>query len=467
MILKMSKNIFQYIIMNIILILLAAISALFVGNGYIIYLLIAGTILFILSMVMKRKLLLDFVFFSMLTYVWIYEIILHYLKIQIHIEIEYLFLIPIFVLFIRDFPKISKCNAYKLIFLLLLIYLMYGGISGKTSLLFGLETMLPYIIAVMMYYIVLAEENYHFKSIYKFIYIICAAATVLQTAVGFNVDQRNGLFGVFGLGAYIPFLMAYPIDTYSKWLMKEKKTKELLFSLIISVVLFFCIESKIAIIIMGLCMILLPVLRQKISVRNMVTFILVFVSLPFLFRAIIEIYPSFGNLLSLNGIYEYFFGNNNWGVYRYGRFEALTIVYGEQNIFNRIFGNGLGTAIPLNDVFRSEAGFEYYVPYFMKEYGSNQGYHLTGLSQVLLDGGIVFFIIFTVILICYFSKAIKGIHFRNKNIFVTSSVCFSMLFLILYSFIYGNIVSHFRYMALVGGVFALLDKQKGENITYE
>lgn len=468
--LVLHKRYINYFTISVLLIVDAIIAAC-VGKSEFaqsVYCLCNVLILFIVSMKLSYSKVFEFIILFFLIYFYSLEVLLHYLKIYVNINFKYLILVPIILLYLRVF-KLRKYSENNLVLSLLYIVLVVNVFVTLLNPYSSFELWaknISFYIAFLFMYEICARLDLDIKILYKTIYYICILMTIVQFLAGFNNDTRNGLFGVFGLGVYSMFLMFFPIEKYAQWLVGKCSFKEMMIPTVMSLVGYLLTENKTGLILITLNCIFLAIITKKITLKKLLLPVILVGFSPFLFRIVIWLYPKFQFFeFSLKFFFNYLMGNSNWGVYKYGRFESLGIVFQNFNGIEKLFGLGIGNSTPLNTVFYSEMGIHSTIPYLASQYGVNHGYILTGLSTLLLDGGYLLLIPF-VILICFtFVKSIAKCIACSSNEFALNASIMAVLSVIMYEFLYSNSVSGFGPMIMIGivlGFSARIHCKKGK-----
>lgn len=454
--LKLKLN-YSYMYYSLIVLALL-IDVLFLGfikENYFLFSLYVIINILIISIYFLKCSVTDSIIFSilfMLFYSWFIDIFIHYLGKKIILEAEFLFIVPLLLSCLKIKGKkidffLSFCVFYLPISFLIMIF------NGKVDIINYLRFSVN-ICAFICYYYLFQNItiNRKLKKLYTFVFVICFFTTILQTAVGFNMDTRNGAFSVFGFGAYTIFIMIYISYKTSRFISKKEGFFSFCFAIVIATIIYICTESKGALIIMYINIGLMSLLRKGISKRKILLISLGILSLPIAYDLLIKFNPKFSYLTNLESIIRYHFGNNNWK-YEYGRFEAIVNVFSEQDWPTRLFGIGLGSSTPLYTVFYNELGRIPFFPYYIKQYGYYYGYQHTSISTLLLDGGIFLAIVIVIMLLKKFYMTAKEVYLKNKNI--VYSLQFGVMVYLLYYFSYANILKDFRAMAITAIVFAM------------
>ena len=242
--------------------------------------------------------------------------------------------------------------------------------------------------------------------------------------------------------------MCYPVYNLCLWLKKKTSIWNLLLSLCVAITIFICTENKASIVLLLISMILLTIIDRGISLKKIIMLVIILLTISISYKLLIKFYPFFSYLNNLDTIYNYFFLNNNW-LYQYSRFESLKIVFKGIEIFDKIFGIGFGASTPLDTTFFNELGRANYIPYYVELYGSNHGFHLTSLSTIILDGGIIFMgiiIMFFIRTLTMNLKKLRSKLIKDKSIYFIkiATIVFSIFYIG-----YGNVFTNFRTTAII------------------
>lgn len=455
-----NKKYIEYSFLNLILVADALLLKLFSFNigMFCIYLICNCIFMGMYTLKRSSKFGIELTIFTMLTYVFFIEIMIHYFKWNVYIEAIYLALVPLTILFIKS---IKKNNLELVFFLSIIIINFIVSCVNSVSILFFIKSSVPYIVFIMIGNIQ-KSNKYNFKCIYKYIFIICILITTFQTVVGFNRDTRNALFGVFGLNAYSFFILCYPVYTISMWLNHKSNTKNVIISIILSLYIYICIENKMMIVLMFAILAVIPLLSKKVNIKRLAIPIICIIMIPEVYKIFLHFYPKFQYLITFDKVFEYFFGNNNW-LYKYGRFESLSIIYDNISNFTKFIGKGIGSSTPIDVVFMQELGRKYYVPYYITVYGANHGYQLSSISTTILDGGYFLLTIVVIILLKKFVTAIKHLKKHDYKNNVLGSIQYAGVIAVTLYYVYSNIFVSFKTMFIVALILSL----KTENLFEE
>ena len=294
----------------------------------------------------------------------------------------------------------------------------------------------------------------------NYIFVICFVLTLFQTVAGFSVDTRNGIFSVFGWGAYTFFIMFYFLYYYNEFLNKKINFVKLLSIIAACLILYIVTESKAAIIVFVANIAIITIIRKGISLKKILIVLIAICMIPMTYKLLLIFNPKFAYLNNINSIIRYYTGNNNWK-YKYGRFEATKNVYSNLNTINKLFGTGMGSSTPLYMVFYKETNRDKLFPYYIQKYGYYYGYQHTSTSTLILDGGLLLFIIVVAFILL---NLIQSIMQTNKDITNKKSfIKFGILIYLLYFFTYANVLKDFRTMAILGLVLSLNTYKKSIN----
>ena len=452
---KLIKDYIHYIGI-IFIIFLDALGLYFIGNNITIFCLYVITNIICIGIYCYRRSITDNVIFSilfMLFYTWFIDIFIHYLGFKVIFEAEFLFLVPLILTCI----KLGKRNKTKFVLfaaIYILINTLIAFVYGKVDLYSYLIFMVNILTFICFYYIFsVISMNNKLVDFYCFLFFITSLVTILQTILGFHQDTRNGVFSVFGFGAYTIYIMTFISYKIARYVLNVDKLNQLLIALFICTVLYICTESKAAIVIMYFNIVMLYMIRKNISTKRVFSIVIGIISIPLSFRLLVKFYPRFSYLFNFNAIFRYFTGNNNRRLYEYGRIEALKNVFSDLDIIPKIIGTGFGSSTPLYAVFFEELGRIERFPYYIRMYGYNYGYQHTSMSTLLLDGGLILASIITFCLLFYFVKTCYYSYHHKNNL--TSLMKVGVLVYLLYYFSYANILKDFRAMAITGIILGL------------
>ena len=121
----------------------------------------------------------------------------------------------------------------------------------------------------------------------------------------------------------------------------------------------------------------------------------------------------------------------------------------------------MGSSTPLYMVFYKETNRDKLFPYYIQKYGYYYGYQHTSTSTLILDGGLLLFIIVVAFILL---NLIQSIMQTNKDITNKKSfIKFGILIYLLYFFTYANVLKDFRTMAILGLVLSLNTYKKSIN----
>lgn len=459
---RFNKSYLEYICM-VFVILINSLVLILVGDSKILFgIYLISNMCFLLPLCIRgtKEFNMRLAIFMMIFYSYFIEVYIHYLHMNVFIEAEFLYIIPLMATFIKSYN-----NKYLLpiISALLVIFLNFIISINYVSIAFYIKSIIP-IVTFLLFYYSSKECNLENKKIYIFIFLVCLTLTLLQTAIGFNRDTRNGVFGVFGLNAYSFFIICYPIYTLTRYLKKEVKIIQLLISILITVGILICIENKAAIVMLFIIIFAVTIISGKFSVKKiLITLMIPIVSL-LSYKAMIKYYPFFSYLNNFDSIYKYFFENNDKINYKYGRYESLSIVYKNLDNITKLTGSGSGSSTPLDTVFFTELNRVNYTPHYIEIYGNNHGYHLTTISTIILDWGLFSLVLLVIIILLKIIKEAKNIASIKEKENNINYIKFAVLILLIFYFSYSNILVNYRTMAVIAillGINNIMAK-KGE-----
>lgn len=438
--------------------------AMICGNfsvGKAVYIIFNVMILGAVSYKVSNQKLFEIIVIMALVFFYGLEVVLHYMHCYVDIDYKYLIIIPLFLLFIKS-QRMKRAHENRLASVILLGVLL---VNCEVALLSSNINFGLWIKSIGLYLVFLltlescARNEFDIEFLYKLVFYISILITVVQAVVGFNNDTRNAFFGVFGLGAYGLFLMAFPINEYSKYLYGKQKLSAVIRITLLTLIGYLATENKTGIILLVFNYILLAILSRKVSLKKFVIPVIAIGSIPILFRIVIALYPKFSFFkLSLSFFWSYIMGNSNWGVFKYGRFESLGIVFATFDIPQKIFGLGVGSSTSLNEVFYAEMGKNITQPYLARLFGENHGYALTGLATILLDGGFILLIPFLIFIFRALTTSLKYCLTKSWKQFSENATLLAVLSFFLYEFFYGNCVVEFDSMIMAGVIFGVASR---------
>ena len=133
----------------------------------------------------------------------------------------------------------------------------------------------------------------------------------------------------------------------------------------------------------------------------------------------------------------------------------------------KITGTGLGSSTPQARRFYLEANREPYIPYYIALYGYNHGFHLTGISTLILDGGWILLIIVIITILNFLRKTIIQLRSKNEGDFYSASIKFNAMIVCLFYLIYSNIFNTYKMLVIVAFILGIksnmLDNKNSEN----
>lgn len=449
-----NKNYILFCFIAVVLLIDSAFLLVIKENKIMFSIYIIINLLFMIPILVKQKAEICVIIsiFMMLFYTFFIDAYIHYFKQSVMFEAEFLFLIPLIIGMMKIRNKESKLFA-----LISFVYLVFNLIilitERKVAFINYMYFLINIISFIGLYYVFSnIEITEKFVDLMHFIFYISFLLTIFQTAVGFNTDTRNGIFSVFGWGAYTFFIMMYFLYNYNGFLNKKITISKFIINTILCLILYICTESKAAIIMLVVNIAMISLIRRGFSFKKIVIIIVAICMIPLVYSLLIKFNPKFAYLNNIDAIVRYYTGNNNW-LYKYGRFEAIKNVFGNVNTRTKIFGAGIGASTPLYMVFFNELGRTQIFPYYIKIYGYYYGYQHTSASTLLLDGGIV---LFSIVIVFILIKLIQSMKQTSSNINNSKAfIKFGILIYLLYYFSYANVLKDFRAMAIIGLILGL------------
>ena len=451
---KINKNYINYLITTLFL-LLDAIPLLVIKDNTIL-----GVLYFIFKLVFIYFYCLkcsveDSAIFSILFilfYTFFIDVFIHYFHKIVIFEMEFLFIIPLLITYLRI--KNNRSKVFSILSILYIVFnaflfLFYHKVDFTNYSMFMVN-----IFSFIGFYYIYSNLDGTKKLIdlYKYIFCVSFLLTIVQTVLGFNEDTRNGVFSVFGWGAYSFFIMIFFMYNLRKYLYKEKSLLYFVFITFICLLLYICTESKAALVVMFINIVFLLIARKGLTYKQLFFLILGILLVPLSYKLLIYFTPKFSHLNNIHNIIRYFVGNNNTR-YEYGRFEALSIVFSKNDYFKQIFGIGFGGSCPLYKVFFEELGRAPLYPYYTVVYGYKFGYQHTTSAILLLDGGLLLFSTVVIFIINKIVDTVKKVRIDDNN--CINIIKFGVLVYLVYYFVYANVLKDFRIMALLGIVLGM------------
>lgn len=339
-----------------------------------------------------------------------------------------------------------------------LVIIGFVIIGGFISIILNGGRLVDFVNGVRIYfryiplYIVFSNYEIHYKSLYKNIYISNIALFSMEILINAHQDFRNGIFGMLGAFSFVAFITFYLAYALVAFLNGEINLYKFIFVLVLNSVLLALAEHKAAILIMYLFISIIIILKRGDVIKRMFTIFLAGFGLVAAMRLMVYYFPKFALYSDLKtiipyAIEHYFLGNSNQVDYDMGRFEAMSYISGleHNNIFEKIFGNGLGSSIPQERwfYFSSKESYQSVIDFPMSQlfekYGTNIGYHLSSFAYIFIDGGYASVIICILLLIIWFNKGLKlfnhGTSLEQKAI---GSIGIFIVIWVLYSCGYGS-----------------------------
>ena len=454
----LNKKYMNFIIINLLIVIDLVLLYFIKSNVFlsICYAISNVAILSIICASLDNDTILEIFIFMLLTYSYGVEVLIHYLHRNTFIEMQYLSLIPILFLFFKNNKFRSRIKSFIpfLFFLYVVINIIIIIFSPSISFEQYIKSLLPYIMFCITFYSV-KKLNYKFGPICKFILVISIILSTIQFAMNFHQDCRNGIFGLNGISAFAIFVTSISIYYYSLWLRKRQSFVYFVLSAIVAIYVLCIIELKAGIVFYFLSLILIPFFSKKKSLKTIIIMLLFIVLLPFSYKLMLKVNPRFHYLINMEKVVLYFTGNNNKMNYQYGRFESLNIIYKDLSPYRKVFGSGFGSSTPQKISFYTEANRNVYIPYYIRTYGINHGFHLSGLSTLILDGGLIFFVFVVLLLLHFYKKVMLNLRSKDNYEFSMAAIQFNALLFFLYCIIYSNIFTSQKLLAFLAIIVAL------------
>lgn len=265
-------------------------------------------------------------------------------------------------------------------------------------------------------YIVLSRNKTEFKKMYQVLYFCNIVFFMAEWVLIGNQDFRNGIFGFIGGSCFQIFIMIYLIYVLIRYLYKQTSIWHLGAVFALNVAMLVIAESKVSIVMVALSCAMISMIVDSKLIKKFIIAIIGVVVVVVGFEFIIALYPDFkymANLESLgNYVQSYIFGNSNPN-YTMGRLEAMEyICQMEQTTwFDKLFGLGLGEAMPQERWFHIERAwsyqhvFDFSASTMFAKYGVSFGYHMSVLSWVRIGTGYVGVAAAIVVILCIIYKS--------------------------------------------------------------
>lgn len=394
-----------------------------------------------------------FAILFMLFYSLFTDIFIHYLGIKVVLEAQFLYLLPLTLACLKKKGSgrnnfLLVCAGYFVLNLIILLLNRKVDIGSYLKFLVNLVTFVEF-----FYFFQKCRDMEKMTALYKFIFALSCLMTVVQAAVGFHVDTRNGVFSVFGFGAYTIFIMIFAVYHITQFISQRESLRTFVFAILICSVIYILTEAKAAIVIMFANIVIIAMVKSDIPARRRLLIIALGIAMvPIAYAVLLKFNPKFSYLTTPSAIFRYYFGNNNLK-YEYGRFEAIRNVFMERDLLTKLFGVGFGASTPLYQVFYNELGREITYPYYIRQYGLYYGYQHTSISTLLLDGGLLLSCPVVFAFVAKILKTAKKVYRKEGGLTVT--VQFGVMVYLLYYCFYASIFKDFRAMAITAIVFGI------------
>lgn len=388
---------------------------------------LSSVIVFLVFIVMEIKkvsieqILIISVLVSMFL-VFTYDILSIYCNLNIDFAAKHIIDIVMIYYLILWIRKKKRHIEIKIIIYLCacILFFTIGVLNPLNNLMAAIQTFIILTRFIPMF-LLLREYEISYKKIYMMLYIFCIMIIILQAILGFHVDSRNGIFGIYGSSACALFLcirMGFLIVE----LIENKAFKiKIVLEYITILGVFLIAENKSAMLIcLFVSIVILIIYEGNIRRRLILLSTLLLIGLLGVIM-ISLIYPKFGSLFTINGIGSYIFGNSNSNTFLFGRFESGVRIFNAESsgVLTKIFGRGLGSAFPPENIMYVYNGSELVTKaYILNMVGIYHGYCLSGFSVFLIEAGIfgVLFIIYFLLIQYYIAlKLLSNNDMMNRK----------------------------------------------------
>lgn len=383
---------------------------------------------------------------------FIYDITTVYLGVNVDYSAMMCVDLWLVILLFRHFlmhKNIKNCSVPILLMILLIVEFI-GGLLNPLSTAYQAFKGFVMLIRYFSAYLIACEVDYDFYKLFKFLYPICILLILIECVLGFHVDSRNGFFGVYGSGACMLFIGIRFGIILSQYINKEKRFIAFSIEYIFIMIVMLLTENKAMMVVFNVAVLLALIVYKNKWARRIGMFVLISIGLLVGMRLITMMYPKFGVLFTYDGIYNYLLGNSNGMKFQYGRFEAGLIAFEFfcNTPLKRIFGVGLGTAFPPENIYHilNEHGSATY-NYILESLGTRQGYYLSGFSCILLEMGIIGVLVLFLLVASQYILSIKMLR-GNSILKEYGMVLLCIACANTYYMIYGNAFTFVNQMVL-------------------
>lgn len=243
----------------------------------------------------------------------------------------------------------------------------------------------------------------------KLFYVNAAIMLIQFVMLGYKQDNLGGIFGTeSGCNAYVNLFFCIIIAiTYIQYTEKQKKLRELIVKMLLTLILAAMAELKFFYV-EFIVIVLVASIITKFSWKKLIVIFMALIALMVGYRIFLNVFPNID--LSIEGLYEY--ASSNKGYTSSGDLNRLNFFGTINNEFlggtwKKIFGLGLGNC-------DSATGMNIVTTPFSKRFG---GLHYNWMSTTFmyLENGVVglIFLFGFFVLVCI--KSIKQIKKNNGN----------------------------------------------------
>lgn len=372
--------------------------------------------------------------------------------------------------------KVLNDNYLKILFILMVISSIVGisknvTINNLVMVIFEYIKLIPVYISISY-----GEEILKKEQVKWLIFINMLPLPIL--ALKFTQDDFGGLFGYVGSTPFIfalIFIYSYYISAYFYHVIS--KIKFIIISSIYYLILVIG-EIKIALVLTPIITVIIYILtlrtHKKFDIRKHVNFIILFISIPFIFivsfKALLNRYPEWQQIINQGPIefYNTYTQKPNNRIYQIGRMKSLSFAneYLFDTIDDYIFGLGIGSAMPNQTAMFEVADYTMgwsneYISLYNTEvystYGFRLGYHNSGLGIWYMENGIFGVAIYVLLILILIKRIFKLIK-NGNSIEIKMMGIAGMAFLIYYCtlIIYYNVIFRYRIALIFYAYMGLL-----------
>ncbi|WP_158095768.1 hypothetical protein [Collinsella sp. An271] len=284
------------------------------------------------------------------------------------------------------------------------------------------------------------DDASELKHVYTYIYCVSLFLTSIQSLANFNVDTRNGLFGVYGQAGYYLFALLAPLYVLTRYIYGYDKINKVIILTASSSYIYLMTEAKSFIFILIALEICCFIISRRASIKNVFMVCLLFLCFPIALSLIVAIHPKF-EFLDISVILSTLLDEQARSGFMFTRFESLQIIVSNIDLPRLIVGSGMGSYSIPDNMLMVAHGLVENMPQYMNHYGFYHGYVQSTVSVALLEGGIILIACIAVIWLGNIAQLLRGIQSNNKY------ACMGLLLLamhlaILYQLIYSNLFNY-------------------------